>query len=166
MSNTFLLEQSTCHTPAQRASISEQNPTPSIQGIRGPLAQSEGSYERPSMIHSESDPNGKSAKEAGSKLDAGKVNVVRGAIRYFPEALKAVAHVSELGAKKYAWDGWRTVPDGINRYTGALGRHLLHDPFATDSGPGGLGDDVLHYAQVAWNALAALELIILERDKK
>ncbi len=117
-----------------------------------------------SIVTNESDPNGKSSKEPGSKLDAGKVDVLRGAITYFPRALTAVADVSERGAKKYSWKGWETVPNGIERYGAALGRHLLFDPFATDDGLGGLGLSVLHAAQVAWNALARLELILRELD--
>jgi len=112
----------------------------------------------------EADPNGLTPQTPGAKLDAGKVDVLRGAVLYFPEALKAVAHVSELGAAKYAWMGWRSVPDGINRYGAALLRHLMYDAFATDSGPGGLGDDVLHQAQTAWNALARLELILAAKN--
>jgi hypothetical protein len=92
------------------------------------------------------------------------VDVLRGALNYFPKALLAVAHVSELGAKKYRWKGWETVPDGVNRYGAALTRHLLCDPLSKDDGPGGIG--VLHAAQVAWNALARLELIIREEDAK
>jgi len=117
-----------------------------------------------SVITNESDPNGKSSKEPGSKLDAGKVDTLRGAIRYFPKALEAVARVSELGARKYSWEGWRSVPDGIDRYGAALARHLAFEPFDTDEGAGGLGPDVLHASQVAWNALARLELILRELD--
>lgn len=115
---------------------------------------------------SESDPTGLSASQQGAKLDKGKVDVLRGAIQYFPKALEAVAHVSELGARKYSWMGWKSVPDGIRRYGAALARHLVYAHDDRDTGPGGLGPDVLHAAQVAWNALARLELIIKEQDEK
>ena len=114
----------------------------------------------------ESDPTGLLASTPGAKLDKGKVDVLRGAIQYFPKALEAVAHVSELGAKKYSWMGWKSVPDGIRRYGAALARHLVYEADARDTGAGGLGADVLHAAQVAWNALARLELIIKEEDEK
>jgi hypothetical protein len=114
----------------------------------------------------ELDPQGLNPKQAGAKLDSGKVDTLRGAIQYFPRALSAVAHVSELGAKKYSWMGWRTVPDGIRRYGAALARHLIYEHDARDTGAGGLGPDVLHAAQVAWNSLARLELIIQEEDEK
>lgn len=101
--------------------------------------------------------------QSGVKYDAGKPEVVKGALHYFPNALAAVADVSAAGARKYAWDGWRTVPDGVDRYTEAMGRHLLAEREGpTDSGPGGTG--CLHAAQVAWNALARLELMLLETE--
>lgn len=109
----------------------------------------------------EKDPHGKSAKEAGSKLDAGKSPVYRGMLSYFPRACLAVANVSEAGSRKYAWKGWETVPDGFNRYSDALGRHL-----AAESIEGAYDNTMdvptLHAAQVAWNALARLELILKE----
>ncbi len=94
--------------------------------------------------------------EAGVKYDADKVPVVRGAFHYFPRALTAVARVSAAGANKYTWKGWETVPDGATRYTDALGRHLLAEtetPIDEETG-------CLHAAQVAWNALARLELML------
>lgn len=108
---------------------------------------------------SEFDPNGKSPKEPGAKLDAGKSPVVQGCLAYFPRALKAVADVSAFGASKYAWKGWESVPDGVNRYANALGRHItdeaIEGPITKDSG-------LLHKAHIAWNALAALELYLRE----
>lgn len=95
------------------------------------------------------------------KDDSGKPPVVRGAIGYFPEAIKAVASVSAFGATKYAWSGWRHVPDGINRYTDAMGRHLI------DEAAGKVLDDdsgLLSAAHTAWNALARLELIIAAKQ--
>ena len=95
----------------------------------------------------------------GVKYDNDKSPVVRGVLHYFPRALEAVSKVSAAGAKKYTWNGWQTVPDGINRYSNALGRHLLAESFGPfDNGPG--GTNCLHAAQVAWNALARLELML------
>ena len=108
----------------------------------------------------ESDPNGRSAKEPGAKLDAGKIPIIRGALHYFPRAILATAEVSKFGAEKYTWNGWETVPDGFQRYTDALGRHLLAEQIEGlyDNGPSGTG--LLHAAQVAWNALARLEILL------
>lgn len=108
----------------------------------------------------EIDPTGRTSKEPGAKLDLGKSPVYRGCIDYFPRALKAVAQVSEVGAKKYTWKGWETVPDGINRYSDALVRHLMSsENLDKDTG-------LLHSAQVAWNALAVLELTLRETEKE
>ena len=100
--------------------------------------------------------------KAGVKLDAGKSPVAMGVIGYFPNALLAVADVSAYGAKKYglycADKNWMRVPKGIERYTDALGRHLVKeaiDPIDEESG-------LHHDAMAAWNALARLELRIRE----
>lgn len=110
----------------------------------------------------EQDPHGKNPGEPGAKLDAGKAPLRRGALEYFPRALMAVAEVSAFGASKYAWNGWETVPDGVNRYGDAGARHIakerLEGPHDSDSG-------LLHAAHEAWNALARLELILREKEK-
>lgn len=109
----------------------------------------------------ETDPNGKNPHEPGAKLDSGKSPVFRGLLDYFPRACKAVATVSDFGASKYAWKGWETVPDGVNRYSDALARHIVDEaaygPITHDSG-------LLHKAHIAWNALAALELYLREHE--
>lgn len=109
----------------------------------------------------ETDPNGFSPREPGAKMDNGKVAILRGALQYFPLALTAVAEVSMVGAKKYSWKGWEKVSDGVNRYGDALVRHLLAEnaeEFDRDT-------NCRHAAQVAWNALARLELILREAQK-
>lgn len=111
----------------------------------------------------EADPNGLNQHAPGAKMDAGKAPVMQGVIQYFPRALKAVSMVSLVGAKKYAWKGWESVVDGINRYSDALGRHLLAE---TIEGPIDAETEQLHAAQVAWNALARLELIERKREEK
>lgn len=112
----------------------------------------------------EVDPSGKDLKAGGAKADAGKVPVVRGALHYFPRAITAVAELSGIGAKKYSWKGWESVPDGIHRYADALGRHELRiedDYTRRDSDTG-----VLEATAVSWNALARLELILRDMEKK
>jgi hypothetical protein len=106
----------------------------------------------------EQDPNGKNSKEPGSKLDAGKSPVFQGLLDYFPRACLAVADVSAAGARKYSWKGWESVPDGVQRYSDALGRHLVNERIDGPFDP----DGFLHAAQVAWNALAVLELKLKE----
>lgn len=109
----------------------------------------------------EKDPSGLDSHTPGAKNDAGKAPVVQGVLQYFPRALMAVSQVSLVGAKKYAWKGWEKVPDGINRYSDALGRHLLAESI---DGPIDEDTQLLHASQVAWNALARLELILRESD--
>jgi hypothetical protein len=114
----------------------------------------------------EFDPNGRNPHEPGAKLDAGKPPIFQGVLDYFPRAIEAVSMVSQAGADKYAWKGWESVPDGYNRYMNALGRHLTkrakEGPWDSDF----LKVDkyILHDAQVAWNALAALELYLRELE--
>lgn len=92
------------------------------------------------------------------KKDAGKLPVARGVLGYFPHALAQVAAVSDFGAQKYDWDGWRDVPNAVQRYSDGLARHLLDHLGGCmyNDKDGGLP----HIAQVAWNALAVLELLL------
>ena len=82
---------------------------------------------------------------------------------YFPRAIQAVGDISTFGARKYAWAGWESVEDGFARYSDAMVRHLakegageIYDP---DSG-------LLHAAHTAWGAMARLELLLREMEKK
>ena len=95
----------------------------------------------------------------GAKLDGGKprVGLVLGD---FALALLEVAKVGTAGAVKYSDHGWLSVPDGVSRYTDALGRHLLAEGAGEKMDPE-LG--LLHAACAAWNALARLELQLRER---
>jgi hypothetical protein len=108
----------------------------------------------------EADPNGKSAHDHGSKLDAGKPDC--SLLLLFGRALTEVAEVGTFGAAKYTRGGWIGVPDGINRYTAALMRHVLkeqREKLDSDSG-------LLHAAHAAWNALARLEMILIDIENE
>lgn len=96
-----------------------------------------------------------------TKYDAGKAPVLKGAIAYFPRAIESVATVSGFGATKYAWAGWRHVPNGLDRYSDALVRHLITEAKGEVLDP---ESGLLHAAHAAWNALARLELLIMERE--
>lgn len=111
----------------------------------------------------EFDPLGYKPHEPGAKLDAGKPSVRRGFINYFPRAILAVAAVSDHGQKKYTWGGWKEVPDGINRYGDAELRHMCYEAMGQKID---LDSDALHAAHEAWNAMARLELILCEMEKK
>lgn len=105
----------------------------------------------------ERDPNGIDAHAPGAKLDLNKPNcdLVFGG---FATALLEVAKVGTFGATKYTPHGWKSVPNGVERYRSAAYRHLLSTEFFDqDSG-------LPHLAQAAWNCLAALELMINRKD--
>ena len=109
----------------------------------------------------EADPNGKSQHEAGAKLDAGK-NRLGLVLHGFSLALREVGKVGTYGAAKYTPNGWVEVPDGFDRYTDAMYRHLL----AEYDNPGDQDTGLLHAAHAAWNALARLELVLREYANK
>ncbi|PZO66163.1 MAG: hypothetical protein DI635_00620 [Pseudoxanthomonas suwonensis] len=93
------------------------------------------------------DPNGIDQHQPGAKLDAGK-EPVRLILQGMPRAILAVAEVGAYGAAKYSENGWMQVPDGVARYTDAMFRHAVREGIEQ------------HDAQVAWNALARLELML------
>lgn len=98
----------------------------------------------------------------GAKDDSEKPNLdlVLGS---FPKALTMVGAVGTFGAKKYTDNGWLDVPDGQRRYASALLRHYFLDA------DGEFLDEEIqlpHVAMIAWNALAKLELVLIEQEKK
>lgn len=107
--------------------------------------------------------------EPGAKLDNGKPDA--SLLQYFPRALLEVARVGSYGQRKYTRGGWQYVDDGVTRYTAAMMRHFLAeqiegtydtDPLAAELG---YSDELRHDAQVAWNALARLELRLREEER-
>lgn len=98
-------------------------------------------------------------RQKGKKFDEEKPRVAEMA-QDFRLALIEVSKVWAFGANKYAKGNWRYLENANNRYTNALLRHLMAE---ADN----LTDDeskLLHAAHVAWNALARLHFIILERQ--
>ncbi|TGJ99902.1 hypothetical protein EHO57_14180 [Leptospira langatensis] len=110
-------------------------------------------------MEQQSDPTGRSAHEPGAKLDAGKLRYSL-ILRSMSGAITEVVKVAEYGARKYSVDGWRSVPDGIQRYTEALDRHNFAE-INEDTDP---ESNLLHAAHLAWNALARLQLILEKKD--
>jgi hypothetical protein len=104
-------------------------------------------------VKMESDPTGRSAHEAGAKLDSGKP--LAGVLGDFSLALLEVAKVGTHGAEKYSRGGWQSVPEGVTRYSDAMWRHLLAERHEEMDGSG-----LRHAAHLAWNALARLELML------
>lgn len=119
----------------------------------------------------EKDPYGIDPKTGGAKLDFGKSATFQGALAYFPRAIMEVAKVSQYGAGKYHWKGWEKVPDGYNRYSDAMVRHICKESIEGEWDLDAKNDpkypgDVRHAAQAAWNALARLELILKDQEAK
>ena len=110
----------------------------------------------------EIDPNGLTKDNMGAKFDGNKpdMDLVLGG---FSRALIEVAKVGTAGAKKYSRDGWLQVPNGIDRYKSAELRHYFKEKGGEIIDP---DFGYLHAAHRAWNALASLELLIEERNKK
>lgn len=98
--------------------------------------------------------------QPGAKLDQDK-NRLHLVLGGFSRALQEVGKVGTFGAKKYTANGWKTVPDGINRYQDALLRHLMADADGKEIDP---DFGLMHAAHTAWNALAVLELKLREKE--
>ena len=97
----------------------------------------------------------------GQKFDAGKP-MAGLLITDFSRALLEVAKVSTYGVVKYGSpSGWQAVPDGIQRYSNAMVRHMLSENKTPSDDESGL----LHASHIAWNALALLELKLMELEK-
>lgn len=104
----------------------------------------------------------KAAPPGAVKYDAGKSPIFKGCLAYFPRAMEGIATISSFGATKYAWNGWLHVPDGVDRYTNALVRHL------TAEGKGQILDEesrLPHHLHALWNAAARSELILIASEK-
>lgn len=110
------------------------------------------------VLSTEEDPYGIKQHDSGAKNDSGKPDA--SLLLMFGRALLEVSAVGTFGAKKYSRGGWQHVPNGQDRYTAALLRHLFKEGReAVDKDIG-----LLHAAAVAWNALARLELILKEEE--
>jgi hypothetical protein len=98
----------------------------------------------------------------GAKLDNGKVRPAL-VLDGFSKALLAVSEVGTFGARKYTDNGWKTVPNGIERYKEAKYRHQLQEATGEMYDP---ESGILHAAHEAWNALARLEFLLKEQPCK
>jgi Domain of unknown function (DUF5664) len=113
-------------------------------------------------VNIEIDPNGKSPNEPGAKLDQGK-NRLGLIFSGFSLALQEVGKVGTFGANKYTANGWQFVPNGVERYTDAMYRHLMKEAAGEAIDP---DSGTMHAAQAAWNCLAVLELKLRELNEK
>jgi len=113
----------------------------------------ERSYPAPNIL----DPYGTKQHELGAKNDKGKADL--SLLVLFGKALSEVGAVGTMGAEKYTRGGWQFVPDGFERYTAAMLRHVFEENYSPMDDESGL----LHAAHAAWNALARLELLLREQ---
>ncbi len=99
-------------------------------------------------------------EETGSKKNDRIDNKVMMELLPWPE-LEEIAKVYTAGAKKYGAHNWENLPDGYERYKGAMLRHLTEVEKGND-----VDDDTgcLHSAQVAWNAIAMLHFKMKELE--
>jgi len=111
-------------------------------------------------MNSENDPYNIEQHKPGAKLDLGKVRVGL-MFKGFPRALIKVAEVVTYGANKYSPLGFLEVPNAIERYDDAKGRHLLRGHIE-ETDP---ETNLTHMAHEAWNALAKLEIYLRQLEE-
>jgi len=107
--------------------------------------------------------------EAGAKLDSDKIDL--SLLLLFARALRELSRVGDYGQEKYSRGGFLEVPNGEQRYTAAMLRHLFEeaqgkvyddDPYLATTRFAGT---IRHDVQVLWNAAARLELKLREEEK-
>jgi len=123
-------------------------------------AKLDGEYAATTFGPLERDPSGKGQHEAGAKLDEGK-NRLGLVLLNFPRALREVGVVGTYGAEKYTDNGWLDVENGRARYTDAKLRHMFDAEIEGDIDP---ETGLFHPVQEVWNALAALELFLIDLE--
>ena len=69
--------------------------------------------------------------------------------------LEKVVEVYTRGAEKYGPNNWQHLPDGYSRYKAAMLRHLVEYEKGNEFDP---ETGCHHLAQVAWNAIAMLQI--------
>lgn len=108
-----------------------------------------------SIIKAHQEEVAKACKTAVGKDGSGKDDRADGKLRWdlLPLAeIEDIVRVYTEGAKKYADNSWQDIPDGFNRYLGALMRHLV----AYTKGERYDKEGFMHLAAVCWNAIALL----------
>ena len=107
----------------------------------------------------EADPNGKDPHAPGAKLDAGKAEYDM-VLFSFPDALAHVDRIGKFGARKYTKGGFLEVPNGQARYFNGEIRHAIKKLQGEEIDP---ESNELHLAHKAWNALAELQLFLMNK---
>lgn len=107
--------------------------------------------------------NNNNNSSEGKKYDGNKP-MTGTVLRVFPQAMNAVGACIKFGTKKYPDpNNWKKNSNALVRYNDSLIRHLTKF-FAGKE----LDEEtnLPHLAHVAWNALAILELYLMEHPDK
>lgn len=95
----------------------------------------------------------------GKKYDSGK-SMVGTLCRVFPRALLGIGQCIAFGTKKYPKpDNWKLVDGAFTRYQDSMMRHYLKFLAGQDKDS---ETNLLHLKHMVWNALAVLELYLME----
>ena len=97
----------------------------------------------------------------GKKYDSGK-SMVGTLCRVFPRALLGVGQCIEFGTHKYPDPkNWVKVENAFNRYQDSMMRHYLKFLAGQEKDS---ETNLLHLKHMVWNALAVLELYLMENE--
>lgn len=97
----------------------------------------------------------------GKKYDSGK-SMVGTLCRVFPRALLGVGQCIEFGTRKYPQpDNWKLVDKAFTRYQDSMMRHYLKFLAGQEKDS---ETKLLHLKHMVWNALAVLELYLMENE--
>lgn len=97
----------------------------------------------------------------GKKYDNGK-SMVGTLCRVFPRALLGVGQCIEFGTHKYPDPkNWVKVENAFNRYQDSMMRHYLKFLAGQEKDS---ETNLLHLKHMVWNALAVLELYLMENE--
>lgn len=97
----------------------------------------------------------------GKKYDSGK-SMVGTLCRVFPRALLGVGQCIAFGTKKYPKpDNWKLVDGAFTRYQDSMMRHYLKFLAGQEKDS---ETNLLHLKHMVWNALAVLELYLMENE--
>lgn len=97
----------------------------------------------------------------GKKYDSGK-SMVGTLCRVFPRALLGVGQCIAFGTKKYPKpDNWKLVDKAFTRYQDSMMRHYLKFLAGQEKDS---ETKLLHLKHMVWNALAVLELYLMENE--
>ena len=97
----------------------------------------------------------------GKKYDSGK-SMVGTLCKVFPHALLGVGQCIEFGTHKYPNpDNWKLVDGAFTRYQDSMMRHYLKFLAGQEKDS---ETKLLHLKHMVWNALAVLELYLMENE--